>query len=165
MEDNGRMEKRRTHLATAEHCAQLAKLQADFNAEFGSPCPAEQILARRLRGMLAGPHCYAVLAGPASQPSGHAIVTLRPTIYSDGPLAVLDELYVRPPLRGQGIGGAILDHVLIQLAARGGSEMHINVDEDDAQTRRFYEDRGFVNHAPGSEWRMLLYLQELPTGP
>ena len=54
-------------------------------------------------------------------------------------------------------------HRIVQeLALRGSLELHINVDEDDTATRRFYEHHGFANNFPGSDWRMLLYYQELP---
>jgi hypothetical protein len=36
--------------------------------------------------------------------------------------------------------------------------MHINVDEVDADTRRFYERHGFVNIEDGVDYRMLCYI-------
>lgn len=59
------------------------------------------------------------------------------------------------------------DDVLVVLAeavaaarTRGMIEMHINVDEIDVDTRRFYERHGFVNILPGESHRMLCYLRE-----
>lgn len=150
-----------TTLAGPEDAEALARLQADFNAEFDSPCPVQADLVRRFRAILASPAGYAVLAGSARSPDGYGLVTLRPTIYSDGPLAVLDELYVRPPRRADGIGTAILARVVAELRERGGEEMHINVDEVDVDTRRFYERHGFANTEPGDDGRMLLYVREL----
>ncbi|WP_449283903.1 GNAT family N-acetyltransferase [Leucobacter sp.] len=147
-------------LAGPDDAETLARLQADFNAEFESPCPAHADLARRFRAILASPVGYAVFAGPPGAPDGFALITLRPTIYSDGPLAVLDELYVRPPRRADGIGTAILERAVAELCARGGEEMHINVDEVDVDTRRFYERHGFANTEPGVDGRMLLYVRE-----
>lgn len=149
-----------TALADPDDAEALARLQADFNAEFDSPCPARADLVRRFRAIIASPAGYAVLAGNAGSPDGYGLVTLRPTIYSDGPLAVLDELYVRPPRRADGIGTALLAHVVAELRGRGGEEMHINVDEVDVDTRRFYERHGFTNTEPGDEGRMLLYVRE-----
>lgn len=149
-------------LAAPEHSLNLARLQADFNREFDSPCPPVEVLARRLESMLASAQCFAVAAQNGHGLVGHALLTLRPTIYFDGPLAVLDELYVQPALRGRGIGSALVSCLLQELKRRGSLELHINVDEDDTGTRRFYERHGFANREPGSEWRMLLYCQELP---
>ena len=44
---------------------------------------------------------------------------------------------------------------------RGAGEVHINVDEVDVDTRRFYERHGFTNIQPGADYRMLCYLREL----
>jgi GNAT superfamily N-acetyltransferase len=149
-----------TALAGPDDADALARLQADFNAEFESPCPTHAQLARRFRAILAGPAGYAVLAGSLRSPAGYGLVTLRPTIYSDGPLAVLDELYVRPEQRADGIGTAVLERVIAELRVRDGEEMHINVDEVDTDTRRFYERHGFTNTEPGTADRMLLYVRE-----
>ncbi|MGO1412440.1 MAG: GNAT family N-acetyltransferase, partial [Microbacterium sp.] len=108
-----------------------------------------------------GEHGFVVVSDNAQGAIGYALITLRPTIYDDGPLAVLDELYVRPALRDQRIGTAILRRVIDEVRERGGGEIHINVDEPDTDTRRFYERHGFVNVQPGTEDRMLCYLQEL----
>lgn len=150
-------------VAVPDDAEALARLQIDFNAEFESPCPTREELARRYRALLARPEAYALLAGSPRAPDGYALVTLRPTIYSDGPLAVLDELYVRPALRAEGIGTALLRRAVEELRDRGGEEMHINVDEVDIDTRRFYERHGFVNTEPGTGDRMLLYLREFPS--
>lgn len=93
--------------------------------------------------------------------TGFATVTLRPTIYCDGPLAVLDELYVIPGLRDQGIGTVLLQAVIDEVRARGGGELHINVDEVDTDTRRFYERYGFSNVDPESGSRYLMYERTL----
>jgi len=36
-----------------------------------------------------------------------------------------------------------------------GAEIHINVDEVDTDTRRFYNRHGFLNIEPGADYRML----------
>lgn len=102
-----------------------------------------------------------LLAGERAGPAGHALVTLRPTIYDDGPLAVLDELYVQPSRRNRGLGSLMLQKAIAEVQARGGSEMHINVDEVDLDARRFCERHGFTNIQPGEDFRMLCYLKEL----
>ena len=40
----------------------------------------------------------------------------------------------------------------------GSPEMHIGVDEVDADTRRFYERHGFRNIEEGTDYRMLYYV-------
>ncbi|BDH57809.1 GNAT family N-acetyltransferase [Tsukamurella sp. PLM1] len=150
----------------SEHAATAARLQVDFNSEFDSPTPTVEVLQRRFAGLMDDPAAFVLFARDgdrpdAPDPTGYAVVTLRPTVYCEGPLAVLDELYVVPELRDQGIGTALLARVIEEVRARGGGEMHINVDEVDADARRFYERYGFYNVEPGTDYRMLCYIREL----
>lgn len=148
-------------LATTKDAATLTALQIDFGAEFDDPAPAAEVLLPRFRRLLADPAAFALLAGDREKPVGYALVTLRPTVYCDGPLAVLDELYVRPDRRDGGIGSRLLARAIDEVRSRGGGEMHINVDEVDIDARRFYERHGFLNIEPGRDYRMLLYIAEL----
>lgn len=152
-------------LATARDAEVAARMQVDFAVEFETPTPTYEQLLPRFRRLLAHPSAFVLLAGPPREPAGYAVVTLRPTVYCDGPLAVLDELYVVPPLRGGGIGTLLLQRAVDEVVARGGGEMHINVDEIDVDARRFYERHGFVNIEPGTDYRMLCYLRELDDRP
>lgn len=134
----------------------------DFNTEFDSPTPTAERFAQRFGHLLGRPDVLVLCAGPADErATGFAFLTLRPTPYYDGPLAQLEELYVRPELRGRGIGTALLTAAIEQVRARNTGEMHINVDEVDTDARRFYERHGFVNIEPGEDYRMLCYLREL----
>lgn len=150
-----------TRLAAVADAGLLARLQYDFDTEFDSPTPPVEVLTERYARLLAEPAAFALLAEKDGAATGFATVTLRPTIYCDGPLAVLDELYVVPGLRDGGIGTGLLTAVVDEVVARGGGELHINVDEVDTDTRRFYERHGWVNIEPGTDYRMLLYTREL----
>ena len=147
-------------LAGARDAETVTQLQIDFGDEFDDPSPPFDVLLPRFRRLLTDPAAFVLLAGDREDPLGYAVVTLRPTVYTDGPLAVLDELYVRPPRRAEGIGTVLLMRAIEEVRARGGGEMHINVDEVDTDARRFYERHGFVNIEPGTDSRMLLYIGE-----
>lgn len=146
--------------ATTPDAAVVARLLFDFNTEFQSPTPTTDELTARFRRMLALPDVIVLLAGD-DEPVGLALLTLRSRPYFDGPLAQLDELYVRPHLRNQGLGTALLGATIRLGRERDAGEVHINVDEVDADTRRFHERHGFVNIEPGQEHRMLSYLHGL----
>lgn len=90
-------------------------------------------------------------------------MTLRPAIWFDGPVAQLEELYVVPDRRGCGIGTGLVQAARRLVGDRGAPEIHINVDEEDTDARRFYERHGFVNIEPGTTFRMLCYVG--PTTP
>lgn len=136
----------------------------DFNSEFGTATPDATGLAARFAPLLGRDDQLVLLAEPEGGGGavGFAYVTFRSTPYFDGPLAQLEELYVRPDVRDRGVGSALMQRVLDVARERGTGEMHINVDEGDADTRRFYEQRfGFSNLLPGTEERMLFYEREL----
>lgn len=146
-------------LATEDDAGEVAGLLHDFNSEFGSPSPGPEVLADRLRVLLAGEATLAILAGAPAV--AVALVTLRPNVWYGGEVALLDELYVRPDLRGQGIGSAIVDELISTARARGVDLIEINVDEGDVDARRFYERHGFSPTEPGSDERAFYYSREL----
>lgn len=145
---------------TPEDAGVVGRLLWDFNTEFETPTSSAEEFATRFARLLALDDVIVLLAGGV-EPTGFAYLTLRPAPYFDGPLAQLEELYVRPHLRDRGIGTALLQRALALCRERNAGEMHINVDEIDTDTRRFYERHGFLNILPGTDYRMLSYEREL----
>jgi GNAT superfamily N-acetyltransferase len=154
-------EPRTTRLATSDDAEKVARLLHEFNREFDTPSPGVEVLARRLRRLLAGDETIAILAGAPAV--GVALVTFRPNVWYAGRVALLDELYVVPSLRGQGIGAAIIDHLLTLARDEGVELVEINVDEGDVDAQRFYLRHGFSATEPGSSERAFYYSQELGT--
>ncbi len=146
-------------LATADDADELARLLHDFNSEFGTPSPGPDVLAPRLRSLLAGDRTFAIVAGRPAV--AVALVTMRPNVWYAGLVALLDELYVVPRLRGRGIGSTVLEFVVSVSRSRGVDLVEINVDEGDVDARRFYERHGFASTEPGSTEHSLYYFREL----
>lgn len=140
--------------ATPADAPLLARLLWDFNTEFETETDPVDVLTPRFARLLERDDVIALLAGE----DGFAFITLRPAIWFDGPVAQLEEFYVVPALRDQGIGTAILELARTVVREQGAPEMHINVDEVDTDTRRFYERHGFVNIEEGVDYRMLCYI-------
>lgn len=150
-------------VATPDDAEVVARLLHDFNTEFDTPSPGVTFLTGRLRELLATPDTVALLA---SDPAGHdvavALITLRPNVWYPGPVALLDEFYVVPYLRDQGIGTAVIERLFRLARARRVSLIEINVDEGDTDTRRFYERHGFSATDLDSGERAFCYSLELP---
>ncbi|GIM66423.1 N-acetyltransferase [Planomonospora venezuelensis] len=144
--------------ATVEDAAVLGRLLWDFNTEFDTETEDADVLARRFARLMGLDGVLAVLAEDDGAAVGFALVTLRPAIWFDGPVSQLEELYVIPPLRDRGIGTQVLGLCRSLVRDLGSPEMHINVDEVDADTRRFYERHGFRNIEDGTDYRMLCYI-------
>ena len=136
----------------------LGRLLWDFNTEFETETDDADVLAARFARLLPLDEIVAVLAEGGGEPVGFALVSLRPAIWFDGPVSQLEELYVVPDQRSRGIGTQVLDLARRLVRELGSPEMHINVDEVDADTRRFYERHGFRNIEAGEDYRMLCYI-------
>jgi GNAT superfamily N-acetyltransferase len=149
-------------VATAVDADEVARLLDDFNREFATPSPGVAVLAARLRTLLAGESTLALLAG--TPVLGLALVTVRPNVWYDGPVALLDELYVVPARRGQGIGSALMETLLTLARDRRVDLVEVNVDEGDVDAQRFYVRHGFsATETPESTERAFYYWQELTT--
>jgi GNAT superfamily N-acetyltransferase len=149
---------RRARLATVDDADVLAKLLHDFNTEFDTPTPGAPVIAANLRDLLAADATFAVVAEAAL---GVGLVTLRPNVWYDGPVALLDELYVVPDRRGQGLGTAMIELLTTECRARGVRLIEINVDESDVDAQRFYRRLGFSDVGPDSGERASYFSQEL----
>ena len=148
-----------TRLATPDDAAEIAQLLHDFNREYDTPSPGPDVLAPRLKKLLSADETLAILAGTPAV--AVALVTLRPNVWYEGRVALLDELYVVPRLRDRGIGSAVMAHVLTWARTTGIGLVEINVDEADVDAQRFYERHGFTMIEPHTGERAFYLHQEL----
>jgi GNAT superfamily N-acetyltransferase len=147
-------------VASTAEAATVAALLDAFNREYDTPTPGSGVLAERLERLLEGGDMIALLTGEPAV--GVAVLTLRPNVWYDGPVALLDELYVVPAVRDQGLGTALLAAAEAVVRERGAELLEINVDAGDTDARRFYERHGYTNTEPGQDEPMLYYYRELP---
>ena len=140
----------------------VATLLHDFNIEYDTPTPDVTVLTARLRRLLAGGLTFAVLAGRPEV--GVALVTLRTSLWYEGFVATLDELYVAPGHRGQGTRGADAGRGRGRSMPPGGDVVEINVDGDGGGAPRFYERHGYRNTEVGDDVPLLYYFRELERG-
>ena len=148
----------RPRIATVSDAATVARLLDAFNREFDTPTPGAAVLERRLERLLAREDVIALLSG--EPPVALALLTLRPNVWYEGPVGLLDELYVAPELRGCGLGTELLRAAEAVVRERGGEVLEINVDGDDTDARRFYERHGYANTEPGEDEPLLYYYRE-----
>src|SRR5471032_3015547 len=146
-------------VATLTEVASVAGLLDAFNRELDTPTPGKAVLAARLGWLFAGGDVVALLTGDPAV--AVALLTLRPNVWYDGPVALLDELYVAPEVRGRGLGSALLAAAEAVTRQHGGELLEINVDGDDTGARRFYERHGYVNSEPGEGQPLLYYYREM----
>ena len=148
-------------LAGMDDVVAIGRLLHDFNREFAEPTPPSEVLAERLRLLVAGGDTIVLLAG--EQPYSLAILRLREAIWSAGLECYLAELYVVPEQRRRGLGRALMLAAMREARERGADTMDIGVDEPDLPARRLYESLGFTNRTGGPDGP-LMYVYERELG-
>jgi ribosomal protein S18 acetylase RimI-like enzyme len=63
-------------------------------------------------------------------------------------IAAIGNMYTHPARRGCGLGGAILQALLAEFAARSWGTVVLNVDQRNMRAQRLYERHGFQVHCP-----------------
>ena len=135
----------------------LAKLLHDFQKEYDEPTPEVAVLAQRYEKLLRTGEMIVLLVGDG--PDGFAQLRFRPTVYSDGLDAYLEELYVVPARRGQGLGRALLEAAMDIARAEGATRMDLGTAETDDAARKLYESAGFTNREGKPDGPVMLYYE------
>jgi ribosomal protein S18 acetylase RimI-like enzyme len=121
----------------------VARLLHDFQTEFSEPVPEVGVLAERVAQFIERDEATFLLAG--SGPHGVAEVRFRASIMTGALDAYLEELYVAPANRGQGLGRALLEAAMEAARQHGARRMELGTSEDDTAARALYESAGFSN--------------------
>jgi ribosomal protein S18 acetylase RimI-like enzyme len=144
-----------------EDAAAAARLLHDFNTEFGEPTPGVAALAAHVTKLLQEGEGTVLLLGGGG-PDGIALIRLRTAVWTGRPEAHLQELYVAPPIRGQGLGRALLEATMAVAREAGATGVDLNTGETDTAARTLYESAGFSNREGSPEGpSMLFYEREL----
>jgi ribosomal protein S18 acetylase RimI-like enzyme len=146
--------------AGADDAADVARLLDAFNREFDEYTPGVETLAENARRMLERGEMTVLLAGDG--PDGIAELRFRPSVWTGELDAYLEELYVVPERRGEGLGRALLDAAMQAARDAGATHIDLGTSEDDVAAIALYESAGFTNRegAPDGP-RMLYYERDL----
>lgn len=125
----------------ADGAALLAMVRA-FHAEDGHPLDAssEEAVLRIAAGEELA---RAWIVRRAAEAVGYLILTLGYSVEYGGRDGFIDDLYLKPEVRGQGVGRALLAFALERAAALGINTLHLEVETGNARAQRLYLDAGF----------------------
>jgi len=130
-------------LATAADLQTLLELESAFYAHEGYPFDRarnEQSM-RRLIGDASLGRLFVIGDG-----DGYMVLTFGFSIEFGGRDAFVDELYVAPQARGQGLGNEAL-HVAERACAEAGvATLHLEVEHVNARAKALYERHGYYAH-------------------
>lgn len=122
----------------------LVDLMAEFYAESGYPLARghadaafAELLARPALGQV---WLIETDAGPA----GYVVLTLGYSMEYGGRDAFVDDLFIRPPYRGKGLGKLALEQVRAACVERGVRAIHLEVGRDNDPAQGLYRRAGFV---------------------
>lgn len=131
------------HLAGPDDLARVLTLVEAFHAEAGI---ASDEAGRRagVSPLLEGsPYGAVYIIGPTRAPIGYVVVTFGWSVEFGGMDGFVDEIWVRPAVRGRGIATEVLIELPRALADAGLKALHLEVDRGDETARRLYERAGF----------------------
>jgi GNAT superfamily N-acetyltransferase len=143
--------------AGTEDAGEIGRLLHRFNAEFDEPTPGPEVLAERAIELVARGELTFLLAGTG--PEGLAQMRFLTSIWSGCLDVYLEELYVIPERRGEGIGRALLAAAMETARAGGATHMDLNTGETDTAARALYESVGFTNREGGPDGPAMLYYE------
>jgi ribosomal protein S18 acetylase RimI-like enzyme len=147
--------------ASAGDAPAVARLLHDFQLEFNEPSPGVEVLTERYERMLGRGEMIVLLAGTSvrEEPIGFAQLRFRPWVYSDGLHAYLEELYVAPESRGDGVGRVLLEEAIETARAEGATHMELGTSESDTAARALYESLGFTNREGSPDGPVMFFYE------
>jgi ribosomal protein S18 acetylase RimI-like enzyme len=145
------------HKASAADAAAVARLLHDFDTEFDEPVPEVPVLAERYGELLRSGEVTVLLVGDG--PEGFAQLRFRPSVYSRSLDAYLEELYVVPPRRGEGLGRALLEAAMETARNAGAVHIDLGTSETDTAARALYESAGFTNREGKPDGPVMFYYE------
>jgi GNAT superfamily N-acetyltransferase len=92
----------------------------------------------------AEPRLFCEIAEWEGEPAGFVVWFLNFSTFSGRPGLYLEDLFVRPPQRGKGIGKAMLAHLAKQCVANGWSRLQWSVLDWNTPSIEFYKSLGAV---------------------
>lgn len=90
------------------------------------------------------PAIHYVVAEAASVPVGFLSCHLQLLLHHAGPVAEIQELYVLPAWRSQGVGQQLIEHITDMARREGWLSLEVTSNRRRVRTHQFYERMGFA---------------------
>ncbi len=131
------------HLAGPDDLAVLLPMVAAYHTE-EEIVSDEAHLRAALGPLLDGsPMGCVYLVGPRRAPIGYIALAFGWSIEFGGMEGFVDEFFVRPGVRGRGVGTEVLQALLPQMDAAGVHALHLEAAGDKPRLHRLYSRAGF----------------------
>ncbi len=139
--------------ASVDDVSELAILVEQYWAFEGIPGFDSHRIEGLLRSALcADGHVRCWLAEQAGEPAGYLLAALVFSLEHGGVMAEIDEFFVTPAYRGQGIGAALLRHAERVLQESGVKRLQLQLGSDNARARDFYVAQRYGRRSSFELW-------------
>ncbi len=130
-------------LARPDDLDRLLPLVAAFHAEQGVDMDDGGRRAAMQPLLEGSPHGALYIVGPNRAPIGYVMISFGWSLRFGGLDGVLDEIFIRPGVRGRRIGTEILLALPKTLGAAGLRALHLEVERDKDRARALFERLSF----------------------
>lgn len=132
------------HLAGQEDRTTLLPMVAAFHGEIDVRTDEDTRHAAVLPLLDGCPQGAIWLIGPRRAPVGYVALSFSWSILRGGLQASIIEFYIRPAIRGRGMGVEALWAILKAMRDAGVTDLHVEQPREDAQVTAFFTKRGFA---------------------
>ena len=139
------------HLVVADesHTAIVAEMLANLFEDVGHTLTASEIADIFIEMDEDAAHSTLLALNDDGDAVGVLTIVESLALYAGGRIGVINELYVVPPYRSEGVGKLLLDAAKNLASERGWQRLEVTTPgEQYAKTLRFYEREGFMPIGP-----------------
>lgn len=132
-----------TRVARKTDIPALVELMTEFYGESGYPLPSTAA-TQSFSTILADPELGRVFIVEIDDaPAGYVVLTFGFSMEYGGLRAFIDDFFVKPKARGDGLGGAALQIIRGVCSDLGIRALLVETDSESQPARRFYQRAGF----------------------
>jgi GNAT superfamily N-acetyltransferase len=144
--------------ASADEAEAVAGLLVEFRDHLGHAAPSDESFLESVRKLIDRPDTEFWLAASEDDPAPAAVCQLRfrHSVWTDAEDCWLEDLFVRDPVRGQGLGRALVLRALERAAERGCRRVELDTNEDNHAALGLYESLGFSTASKGRSRSLFL---------
>ena len=137
--------------------AAIGRRLHDFNTEYDDYTPGPEAIAKRIGELIASGEVTVLIGGEGLD--GLAVLRFRPSLWSETLDCYLEELYVVPDRRGQGLGQALMEAAMETAREKGAAHMDLGTAEADTAALGLYEKLGFTNREGSPDGPVMLFYE------
>jgi diamine N-acetyltransferase len=134
------------HLAHKNDIEEILQMMAAFNAIDSYPFSADLTRAN-LNKFITNENLgrlWMIRSGETVV--GYVVLTFGFSFEFKGTTAFIDELFLKEPYRGKGLGGQIIDFIQLQARQLQLKALHLEVEKHNEKGKKLYTKKGFKEH-------------------